>query len=30
MAQYKQGLKAKVRDAIILMEDAESLRDLVN
>ena len=25
IAQYKQGLKAKVQDAIILIEDAETL-----
>jgi len=30
MAQYKQGLKAKVQDAIILMEDAETLRELID
>jgi len=30
MAQYKQGLKAKVQDAIILMEDAETLRELIS
>jgi hypothetical protein len=30
MAQYKQGLKAKVQDAIILMEDADTLRELID
>jgi hypothetical protein len=30
MAQYKRGLKAKVQDAIILMEDAENLRELID
>jgi hypothetical protein len=30
MAQYKQGLKAKVQDAIILMEDANTLRELID
>jgi len=30
MAQYKDGLKAKVQDAIILMEDADTLRDLID
>jgi Retrotransposon gag protein/Zinc knuckle len=30
MAQYKQGLKAKVQDAIILMEDAETMRELID
>jgi len=30
MAQYKQGLKAKVQDAIILMEDTDTLRELID
>ena len=30
MAQYKQGLKAKVQDAIILIEDATTMRELIN
>ena len=30
MAQYKQGLKAKVQDVIILIEDAETLRELID
>ena len=30
MVQYKQGLKAKVQDAIILIEDVEILRELIN
>ena len=30
MAQYKQGLKAKVQDTIILMEDADTLRELID
>jgi len=30
MAQYKQGLKAKVQDIIILMEDIDTLRELID
>ena len=30
IAQYKQGLKAKVQDVIILIEDMEDLRELIN
>jgi len=30
MAQYKQGLKAKVQNAIILIEDVDTLRELIN
>jgi len=30
MAQYKQGLKAKVQDVIILIEDTDTLRELID
>ena len=30
MAQYKQGLKAKVQDVIILIEDATTIQELIN
>jgi len=30
MAQYKQRLKAKVQDIIILIENADTLRELIN
>jgi len=30
MAQYKQGLKAKVQDIIILIEDADTLKELID
>jgi len=30
IAQYKQGLKAKVQDIIILIEDIDTLRELID
>jgi len=30
MAQYKQGLKAKVQNIIILIEDTDTLRELID
>jgi len=30
MARYKQGLKSRVQDALIYMQDAENIRDLIN
>jgi len=30
MAHYKQGLKAKVQDAIILIEDMDTLIELID
>ena len=29
MVQYKQGLKAEVQNAIILMEDSNDMRELI-
>jgi len=30
MAQYKQGLKAKVQDVIILIKDTDTLKELID
>jgi len=30
MAQYRKGLKAKVLDALVLVEDPENMRDLID
>jgi len=30
MAQYKKGLKLKVLNALIIVEDPEDMRDLIN
>ena len=30
MAQYKKGLKAKVLDTLVLVEDPEDMRDLID
>ena len=30
MAQYKKGLKLKVLDVLILVENSEDMRDLIN
>jgi len=30
MAQYRKGLKAKVLDILVLMEDPENIKDLIN
>jgi len=30
MAQYKKGLKVKVLDALVLVEDSEDIRDLID
>ena len=30
MAQYKKGLKLKVLDVLVLVEDPENMRDLIN
>ena len=30
MAQYKKGLKLKVLDALVLVEDPDNIRDLIN
>jgi len=30
MAQYKQGLKAKVQNVIILIEDTDTLKELID
>ena len=30
MAQYKKGLKLKVLDVLVLMEDPKDIRDLIN
>ena len=30
MAQYKKGLKAKVLNALILVENPDDIRDLIN
>ena len=30
MAQYKKGLKSKVLDILVLVEDPEDIRDLID
>ena len=30
MAQYRKGLKAKVLNALVLVEDPEDIKDLIN
>ena len=30
MAQYRKGLKAKVLDVLVLVEDPENIRDLID
>ena len=30
MAQYKKGLKSKVLDTLIIVEDPEDIKDLIN
>ena len=30
MAQYKKGLKLKVLDALVMVEDPEDIKDLIN
>ena len=30
MAQYKKGLKSKVLDALVLIEDPKNMRELIN
>ena len=30
MTQYKKGLKAKVLNTLVLVEDPEDIRDLIN
>ena len=30
MAQYKKGLKSKVLDALVMVEDLEDMRDLID
>ena len=30
MAQYKKGLKSKVLDALVMMEDSENIKDLID
>jgi len=30
MAQYKKGLKSKVLDTLVMVEDPENMRDLIN
>jgi len=30
MAQYRKGLKAKVLDALVLVEDLKDMRDLID
>ena len=30
MAQYKKGLKLKILDALVLIEDSENMQELIN